>query len=65
VIFGHVNYVASITKILVKEMGIHVICIGTYCKHDAKWFKEKIKYFYDEIIITDDNAEVGDPGRDL
>jgi light-independent protochlorophyllide reductase subunit B len=41
-------------------MGICVSCTGTYCKHDAELFKEKIKYFCDEIIITDDHAEVGD-----
>jgi light-independent protochlorophyllide reductase subunit B len=60
VIFGDANHAASITKILAIEMGIHVSCTGTYCKHDAEWFKEKIKYFCDEIIITDNHAEVGD-----
>jgi light-independent protochlorophyllide reductase subunit B len=41
-------------------MGICVSCTGTYCKHDVEWFKEKIKDFCDEIIITDDHVEVGD-----
>ena len=41
-------------------MGICVSCTSTYYKHDAEWFKEKIKYFCDEIIITDDHADVGD-----
>jgi light-independent protochlorophyllide reductase subunit B len=41
-------------------MGIRVSFTGNYCKHDAEWFKEKIKDFCDEIIITDDHAEVGD-----
>jgi light-independent protochlorophyllide reductase subunit B len=60
VVFGDATHAASITKILAREMGIHVSCTGTYCKHDAEWFKEKIKDFCDEIIITDDHAEVGD-----
>jgi len=34
------THVASMTKILVKEMGIRVNCVDTYCKHDAEWFKE-------------------------
>jgi light-independent protochlorophyllide reductase subunit B len=60
VVFGDATHAASITKILAREMGIHVSCTGTYCKHDAEWFKEKIKYFCDEIIITNDHAKVGD-----
>jgi light-independent protochlorophyllide reductase subunit B len=60
VVFGDATHAASITKILSREMGIHVSCTGTYCKHDAEWFKEKIKDFCDEIIIKDDHAEVGD-----
>ena len=60
VVFGDATHAASITKILAREMGIRVSCTGTYCKHDAEWFKEQIKDFCDEIIITDDHAEVGD-----
>ena len=59
IIFGDATPAASIAKILAREMGIHVSCTGTYCKHDAEWFKEKIKVFCDEMIITDDHAEVG------
>nr|BAE79286.1 light-independent protochlorophyllide oxidoreductase subunitB [Cryptomeria japonica var. sinensis]BAE79289.1 light-independent protochlorophyllide oxidoreductase subunitB [Cryptomeria japonica]BAH73298.1 protochlorophyllide reductase ChlB subunit [Cryptomeria japonica]BAH73380.1 protochlorophyllide reductase ChlB subunit [Cryptomeria japonica] len=60
VVFGDTTHAASITKILVREMGIRVSCAGTYCKHDAEWFKEQIQGFCDEILITDDHAEVGD-----
>jgi len=35
-----VTHVASMTKILVRKMGIRVHCVGTYCKHDAEWFNE-------------------------
>nr|YP_009240125.1 protochlorophyllide reductase subunit B [Sciadopitys verticillata]AMO00706.1 protochlorophyllide reductase subunit B [Sciadopitys verticillata]BAW34545.1 protochlorophyllide reductase subunit B [Sciadopitys verticillata]BCK60714.1 photochlorophyllide reductase subunit B [Sciadopitys verticillata] len=60
VVFGDATHAASITKILAREMGIRVSCAGTYCKHDAEWFKEQIKGFSDEILITDDHAKVGD-----
>ncbi|XP_059067513.1 light-independent protochlorophyllide reductase subunit B-like [Cryptomeria japonica] len=60
VVFGDTTHAASITKILVREMGIRVSCACTYCKHDAEWFKEQIQGFCDEILITDDHAEVGD-----
>lgn len=60
VVFGDATHAASITKILAREMGIRVSCAGTFCKHDAEWFKEQIQGFCDEILITDDHAEVGD-----
>nr|QYB21401.1 photochlorophyllide reductase subunit B [Fitzroya cupressoides]BBN66549.1 photochlorophyllide reductase subunit B [Fitzroya cupressoides] len=60
VVFGDATHAASITKILVREMGIRVSCVGTYCKHDAEWFKEQIQGLCDEILITDDHTEVGD-----
>jgi len=34
------THAASMTKIFVREMGIRVNCVGTYCKHDGEWFKE-------------------------
>jgi light-independent protochlorophyllide reductase subunit B len=42
VVFGDATDTASMTKILAREMGICVSCAGTYCKHDAKWFKEQV-----------------------
>nr|QYB21565.1 photochlorophyllide reductase subunit B [Halocarpus bidwillii] len=60
VVFGDATHAASITKILSREMGIRVSCAGTFCKHDAEWFKEQIQGFCDEILITDNHAEVGD-----
>jgi light-independent protochlorophyllide reductase subunit B len=60
VVFGDATHAASITKILAREMGIRVSCTGTYCKHDAEWFKEQVQGFCDEILITDDHTEVGD-----
>ena len=58
VVFGNATHALSITKILVQEMGIKVVCAGTYCKHDSEWFTEKVKDYCDEILITDDQTEV-------
>nr|YP_009346619.1 protochlorophyllide reductase ChlB subunit [Huperzia serrata]YP_209539.1 photochlorophyllide reductase subunit B [Huperzia lucidula]Q5SCX2.1 RecName: Full=Light-independent protochlorophyllide reductase subunit B; Short=DPOR subunit B; Short=LI-POR subunit B [Huperzia lucidula]AAT80735.1 protochlorophyllide reductase ChlB subunit [Huperzia lucidula]APF31887.1 protochlorophyllide reductase ChlB subunit [Huperzia serrata]AZU95481.1 protochlorophyllide reductase ChlB subunit [Huperzia lucidula len=58
VIFGDATHAASMTKILNREMGIRVSCAGTYCKHDKEWFNEQVHNFCDEVLITDDHAEV-------
>jgi len=60
VVFGDATHAAGITKILAREMGIKVICSGTYCKHDSDWFREQVVGFCDQILITDDHTQVGD-----
>nr|AYQ94792.1 protochlorophyllide reductase subunit B [Follicularia botryoides] len=60
VVFGDATHAASMTKILSREMGIRVCCAGTYCKHDADWFREEVYGFCDQILITDDHTQVGD-----
>jgi light-independent protochlorophyllide reductase subunit B len=60
VVVGDATHAASITKILVREMGIRVVCAGTYCKHDANWFREQVSGFCDQVLITDDNTQVSD-----
>nr|AIY30158.1 photochlorophyllide reductase subunit B [Lobosphaera incisa] len=60
VVFGDATHAASMTKILAREMGIRVSCAGTYCKHDADWFREQVQGFCDEVLITDDHTQVGD-----
>nr|QIA46934.1 protochlorophyllide reductase subunit B [Volvulina compacta] len=60
IVFGDSTHSAKITKILAIEMGIHVCCAGTYCKHDADWFREQVNGFCDQILITDDHTLVGD-----
>ena len=60
VVFGDTTHAASMTKILSREMGIRVSCAGTYCKHDADWFREQVESFCDEILITDDHTLVSD-----
>lgn len=60
IVFGDATHAAGITKILACEMGIHVLCSGTYCKHDADWFREEVTGFCDEILITEDHTQVSD-----
>jgi light-independent protochlorophyllide reductase subunit B len=60
VVFGDATHAAAMTKILSREMGIRVTCAGTYCKHDADWFREQVTGFCDQILITDDHTQVGD-----
>lgn len=60
VVFGDATHSACMTKILTCEMGIHVVCAGTYCKHDADWFREQVAGFCDDILITEDHTQVND-----
>jgi len=60
VVFGDATHAASMTKILVREMGIHVVCAGTYCKHDADWFREQVAGFCDQVLITDDHSQIAE-----
>jgi light-independent protochlorophyllide reductase subunit B len=60
VVFGDATHAACMTKILSREMGIRVSCSGTYCKHDADWFREQVQGFCDQVLITDDHTQVGD-----
>jgi nitrogenase molybdenum-iron protein alpha/beta subunit len=59
-VFGDATHAAGITKILTREMGIKVVCSGTYCKHDSDWFRDQVFGFCDQILITDDHTQVGD-----
>lgn len=60
VVFGDATHASAMTKILVREMGIRVVCAGTYCKHDSNWFHEQVRGYCDEVLVTDDHTEVGD-----
>jgi light-independent protochlorophyllide reductase subunit B len=59
VVFGDNTHAAAITKILAREMGIRVVLAGTYCKYDAEWFQQQVGEYCDEVLISDDNAEIG------
>ena len=60
VVFGDNTHAVAMTKILAREMGIHVVLAGTYCKYDGDWFREQVSEYCDEILISDDNGEIGD-----
>lgn len=60
VVFGDSTHAAAMTKILAREMGIHVVLAGTYCKYDADWFREQVAEYCDEILISEDHGEIGD-----
>nr|YP_009491873.1 protochlorophyllide reductase subunit B [Lacunastrum gracillimum]AWI68023.1 protochlorophyllide reductase subunit B [Lacunastrum gracillimum] len=60
VVFGDATHAAAMTKILTTEMGLKVVCAGTYCKHDADWFREQVLGYCDQVLITDDHTKVGD-----
>jgi len=60
VVFGDNTHAAAITKILAREMGIHVVLAGTYCKYDEEWFRAEVSEYCDEVLISDDNGAIGD-----
>jgi light-independent protochlorophyllide reductase subunit B len=60
VVFGDSTHASAITKILSQEMGVKVLVSGTYCKSDEAWFKNEVKNFCEETLITEDHTLVGD-----
>lgn len=60
VVFGDNTHAAAMTKILSREMGIHVLWAGTYCKYDEEWFRAQVQDYCDEVIISDDHALIAD-----
>jgi len=58
VVFGDNTHAAAMTRILSREMGIKVVLAGTYCKYDADWFRNQVDGYCDEVLISDDNAEI-------
>ncbi|ELS02782.1 ferredoxin protochlorophyllide reductase subunit B [Xenococcus sp. PCC 7305] len=60
VVFGDSTHAAAMTKILAREMGIHVVLAGTYCKYDKDWFREQVGEYCDEILVSEDHGEIGD-----
>jgi len=60
VVFGDATHAAGMTKVLSREMGIEVVCAGTYCKHDADWFRDQVQGFANQVLITDDHTQVGE-----
>ncbi|MEM1003345.1 MAG: ferredoxin:protochlorophyllide reductase (ATP-dependent) subunit B [Bacteroidota bacterium] len=60
VVFGDATHAAAMAKILTKEMGVHVILAGTYCKYEDEWFRNEIGDICDDIAVTDDHNLIGD-----
>lgn len=60
VVFGDNTHAAAMTKILSREMGIHVVMAGTYCKYDEQWFRDQVSEYCDEVLISDDNGAIAD-----
>lgn len=60
VVYGDNTHAVAMTKILSREMGIKVVWAGTYCKYDGDWFRDQVKDYCDDVLITDDHAQVGD-----
>jgi len=60
VVFGDSTHAAAMTKILTREMGIHVVLAGTYCKYDEAWFRQQVGEYCDDILISDDNGAIAD-----
>jgi light-independent protochlorophyllide reductase subunit B len=60
VVFGDSTHAAAMTKILTREMGIHVVWAGTYCKYDEEWFRKEVSEYCDQVLITEDHGIIGD-----
>jgi light-independent protochlorophyllide reductase subunit B len=60
IVFGDNTHAAAMTKILAREMGIHVVMAGTYCKHDADWFTAQVSEYCDEVLISEDHTVIAD-----
>jgi len=54
-VFGDSTHAAALTKILTREMGVHVVVAGTYCQSDENWFKKEVGHLCDNVVVTDDN----------
>lgn len=60
IVFGDNTHAAAMTKILAREMGIHVVMAGTYCKYDADWFRQEVAEYCDDILVSEDHGEIAD-----
>ncbi|MEN9253002.1 MAG: ferredoxin:protochlorophyllide reductase (ATP-dependent) subunit B [Thermostichales cyanobacterium BF3_bins_165] len=58
VVFGDPTHAAAMTKILAREMGVHVVWAGMYCPYDRDWFVAEVEPFCDRVLITDDHTQV-------
>jgi len=59
-VFGDASHAAKRTQRLSLERGIRVVASGTYCTHDADWFREQVQGLTDEVLITKDHTVVAE-----
>jgi light-independent protochlorophyllide reductase subunit B len=59
-VFGDATHAAQITKILTRELGVQVVCAGTYCLNESNWFVDQVEGLVNQVLITDDHTQVGD-----
>jgi light-independent protochlorophyllide reductase subunit B len=60
IVFGDSTHASTITRILASEMSIRVVWSGTYCLHDADWFKSEVQDLCDQVVISDDHALIAE-----
>ena len=60
VVFGDSTHAAAVTRILSSEMSINVIWSGTYCLHDANWFRNEVKNFCGQVVLSEDHGLIAD-----
>jgi light-independent protochlorophyllide reductase subunit B len=60
VVYGDATHAAAITKVLAREMGIHVVWAGTFCRSDADWFRAQVSDYCEQVIISEDHGAIGD-----
>ncbi|WP_442994317.1 nitrogenase component 1 [Scytonema sp. PRP1] len=53
------THAAAMTKILAREMGIHVVSAGTYCEIRCRLVREQVSEYCDEVLITEDHRADG------
>ena len=58
VVFGDATHASTITKILSSEMSIKVVWSGTYCINESEWFKQEVKGYCEQVIISDDHTHI-------
>lgn len=60
VVFGDATHASAMTRVLSSEMSIKVIWSGTYCLNDSDWFKQQVKEYCDQVIVTDNHTVIAD-----
>ena len=60
VVFGDSTHASAITRVLSSEMSVKVVWSGTYCLNDADWFKDEVRSYCNQVIVSDDHTLVAD-----